>query len=231
MGAIDTAVPDSADGTVDGELVQTIEAVDEGDFLVLNGDSRTWEVTDVVDRPIEEPADDRLSKRVLRLASQYATFGLELVEYPDCHEATLHVLESNDWAEADQTYAVDDVQVLDQQVPWVVVGNASTYHFPDPHAAAYGEAAPACRVGDADDSFRITRISTVYPAYSGCRDCLRHAKPVELQPVHCPKCNKAICHGLFQEVEFAAVDGLSITCPRERCDFDGVVDINIGGAR
>ncbi|WP_324666084.1 hypothetical protein [Haloarcula sediminis] len=109
MGAIDTAVPDDPDGTVDGELVQTIEAVEEGDFLVLNGDSRTWEVTDVVDRPIEEPADDRQSKRVLRLASRYATFGLELVEYLDCHEATIHVLETNDRYEADQTYAVDAV--------------------------------------------------------------------------------------------------------------------------
>ncbi|MDS0261846.1 hypothetical protein NDI56_20795 [Haloarcula sp. S1CR25-12] len=105
--------------------------------------------------------------------------------------------------------------MLDQEVPWVVVENASAYHFPDPHAAAYGEAAPACGVGDADDSFRITRINTVYPAYSGCRDCLRHAKPVKLQPVHCPKCNKATCHGMFQEVEMAAVDALSITCPSD----------------
>jgi len=163
MSSIDTAVSDSTDGAVDGELVQAIEAVDEGDFLILNGDSRTWEVTDVVDRFIEDPADDGLSKRVLRLTSTSATFGLELVEYPDCHEATIHVLETNDCYEADQTFAVDAVQVLDQQVPWVVVGNTSTYHFPDPHAAAYGEAAPACGVGDADDSFRITRISTVYP--------------------------------------------------------------------
>jgi len=227
MGAIDTAVTDSPDATVDGEIVQTIEAVEEGDFLVLNVDSRTWEVTDVVDRPIEDPAYDRQSKRVLRLASRYATFGLELVEYPDCHEATIHVLETNDCFEGDQTYPVDTVQVLDQQVPWVVVGNGSTYHFPDPQAAAYGEAEPACGVGDEDDSFRITRINTVYPAYSGCRDCLRHAKPIEIPRVHCPKCNKAICHGMFQEVELAAVDGLSITCPRERCDFDGVVELDL----
>jgi len=31
---------------------------------------------------------------------------------------------------------------------------ASTYHFSDPHAAAYGEAEPVCGVGDADGSFR-----------------------------------------------------------------------------
>ncbi|MDS0261845.1 hypothetical protein NDI56_20790 [Haloarcula sp. S1CR25-12] len=64
-----TAVPESANGTVDGELLQTIEAVEEGDFLVLNSDFRIWEVTDVVDRPIEDPADDRQSKHVLRLAN------------------------------------------------------------------------------------------------------------------------------------------------------------------
>ncbi|WP_277543809.1 hypothetical protein [Haloarcula laminariae] len=227
MGAIDSAAPDGPDGAVDGELVRTIEAVEEGDFLVINDDTRTWEVTDVVDRAIEDSTDDCQSKRVCRLSSRYAVFGLELVEYLDCHEATLHVLETNDELEANRTYAVDDVQVLDQQVPWVVVGNGSTYHFPDPHAAAYGEAEPACGVEDADNSFRITRISAVYPAYSGCRNCLRQAKPIELQPVHCPKCNKAICHGMFQEVELAAVDGLSITCPRERCDFDGVVELDL----
>lgn len=85
MGALDSAVPDGSDATVDGEFVQTIEAVDEGDFLVLNDDCRTWEVTAVVDRVIEDPVDDRRSKRVLCLVSTYATFGMELVEYPDCH--------------------------------------------------------------------------------------------------------------------------------------------------
>jgi len=113
-GRARTAVPDGPAGAVDGELVRTIEAVEEGDFLVLNDDSRTWEVTDVVDQHIEDPTDDCRSKRVLRLASRYATFGLELVEYPDCHEANLHVLKTNDRLEANRTYAVDDVQVLDQ---------------------------------------------------------------------------------------------------------------------
>jgi hypothetical protein len=63
-------------------------------------------VTDVVDRAIEDPADERVHKRVCRLNSRTAVLGLELVEYPDCYEATLHVLESNDWAERDQTYPV-----------------------------------------------------------------------------------------------------------------------------
>jgi len=49
-------------------------------------------------------------------------------------------LETNDRLKADQTYPVDDLRVLDQQVPWVVVGNGSTYHLPDPQAAADGEA-------------------------------------------------------------------------------------------
>jgi hypothetical protein len=185
-------------------------------------------VADVVDSDIEAPADDRLRKRVCRLTSKPAVFGLELVEYPECHEATPHVLETNDLAKKNQTYAVDEVEILNQQVPWVVVANnSSMFHFPNPHAAAYGEAAPACGAGNGDTSYRITRISTVYPAYSGCKDCVRHAKPVELQPVHCPNCEKAICHGLFQEAELAAIYGLSITCPRERCEFDGVVELDI----
>lgn len=225
MSVADSPVPTDSDLAVGGELFATIEAVDEGNLLVINDGTRTWEVTDVVDRSVEDPADERCHKRVCRLTSESAVFGLKLVEYSDCHEATLHVLETNHWAEENQTYAVDDVEILDQQVPWVVVGTGSTYHFPDPHAAAYGEAAPACDAGNGDTDYRITRISTVFPAYGGCKDCVRHAKPVELQPVHCPTCHKAIGHRLFQEVGRAAIDGLSITCPRDRCNFDGVVDL------
>jgi len=123
-------------------------------------------------------------------------FGLELVEYTDCYEAILHVLESNDWTERGQTYSVQDVEVLEQKIPWVVVGNnTSTYHFPDPTAAAYGEPAPACGAGSDDSSYRITRITTVYPGYGAYKSCVRHAKPVELAGVHCAKCEKGICHG------------------------------------
>lgn len=226
MGVTDSPTSTDPNHAVDDKLAATIEAIEEGDPLVINGDSRTWDLTYVVDRPIEDPVDERVHKRVCRLNSKNADFGLELVEHPDCHEATLHVLETTDWAEADQTYAVDDFEVLDQQVPWVVVGNStSTYHFPDPHAAAYGGAAPACGAGDEDTDYRITRISTVYPAYRGCKDCVRHTKPVELQP-DCPECRKAICHGMLQEVELAAIDGLSTTYPR--CEFDGVATVDMG---
>jgi len=41
MGTIDTAAPGNSDGAVDDALVRTIEAVDEGDFLVINADSQT----------------------------------------------------------------------------------------------------------------------------------------------------------------------------------------------
>lgn len=216
------------DAGTDSSLVATIEAVEEGDLLVVNGDARTWDVTDVVDRRIEEPDDERLSKRVLRLSSDTATFGLELVEYPGCHEATLHVLETDDWVEAEQTYDVQDVEILDQQVPWVVVTGsaANTYHIPDAHAAAYGEARPACGAGTDDSDYRITRLSAVYPAYSGCKSCLRYAKPTTLESVECPDCEKVVCRGVLQDVTIVAVDGLAITC--ERCGFDSVADVTLG---
>jgi hypothetical protein len=40
-------------------LVETIQAIEAGDVLVVNDDTRTWDVTDVVVRDIEDPTDDR----------------------------------------------------------------------------------------------------------------------------------------------------------------------------
>ncbi|NLV08307.1 hypothetical protein GOC83_19505 [Haloarcula rubripromontorii] len=223
------AVTDSVDAGVGPALVETIQDIEAGDLLVVNGDTRTWDVTDVVERAIEDPTDDRESKRVLRLNSRSAVFGLELVRYPDHHEVSLYALESPDWTEDGRVFDVDDVEVLDQRVPWVVVsgGKAEKYHFPDPQAAAYGEAAPACGAGNQGSTYRITRCNAVVPAYSGCKDCLRHAKPVTLQAVRCPDCRKHICQGVLQRVEAAAIDGLSITCPQ--CGFDSVVDAELAG--
>jgi hypothetical protein len=226
MAATDTA---SVDAGADPALVETIQGIEEDDVLVVNGDSRTWDVTDVVERPIDDPTDARESKRVLRLTCRSAVFGLELVEYPTRHEVSLHVLETEQWVEEGQVFDVDDVEVLTQEIPWVVVsgGTADKYHFPDSRAAAYGEAKPACGAGNGEGEYRIARINAVYPAYDGCKLCLRHSKPVELSMVHCPQCEKSICQGVLQEVEQTAIDGLSITCPG--CGFDGVVDIELGG--
>ena len=139
------AVTDSVNAGAPPAFVETIQAIDTGDVLVVNDDTRTWDVTDVVDRDIKDPTDDRESKRVLRLNTRSAVFGLELVRYPDRYEASLHALDSPDWTEDGRVFDVDDVEVLTQRVPWVVVsgGPADKYHFPDPQAAAYGEAAPA----------------------------------------------------------------------------------------
>ncbi|MDS0280364.1 hypothetical protein NDI85_21495 [Halomicroarcula sp. S1AR25-4] len=87
MGMTDTAGVDTA---ADPALVETIHAIEEGDVLVVNGDTRTWDVTDVVERTIEDPTDAREAKRVLRLNSRSAVFGLELVSYRDHYEAALH---------------------------------------------------------------------------------------------------------------------------------------------
>jgi len=214
------------------DLVTTIEAIEEGDLLVINDDTRTWEVTDVVERSVDDPSDARVGKRVLRLAVDTAVFGLELEEYPQHHEASLHVLETDDCLEADRVYDVESIEILDQQVPWVVVTSGTdTYHFPDPYAAAYGEAEPACGGSHQDSEYRITRINTIVPRYRGCKSCIRHAKPVTLQPVRCPDCDKTVCHGLFQRFDAAAVDGIAITCQRTNCEFEGIVNATTGGAR
>ena len=222
MGATDTAAP--VDAGVEPSLVDTIQNIEDGDVLVVNGDSRTWDVTDVVDRAIEDPNDARESKRVCRLSCGESVFGLELVAYPDRYTASLHVLATEDWTEDGQVFDVHDVERLTQQVPWVVVtGGGDTYHFPDPQAAAFGEAQPACGGGNHGASYRIARSNTVRPTYSGCKDCLRHQKPVALKSVTCPSCSKSICHGILQGGAVGAVDGLSITCPG--CGFDGVADV------
>jgi hypothetical protein len=76
-----------------------------------------WQVTDVIERAIDGPTDARESKRVLRLCTKSAVFGLELVSYPEHHEASLYVLESPDWTEDGQVFDVDEVEVLTQRVP------------------------------------------------------------------------------------------------------------------
>jgi len=153
-------------------------------------------------------------------------FGLELVAYPARYTASLHVLATEDWTEDGRVFEVHDVEILTQDVPWVVVtGGADRYHFPDPQAAAFGEARPACGGGNPGASYRIVRSTTVRPTYSGCKDCLRYEKPVALESVTCPSCSKAICHGILQDSAMGAVDGLSITCPH--CDFEGVVDVDV----
>ena len=154
-------------------------------------------------------------------------FGLELVSYGEHYETPLHALEPPDWTEDGRVIDVDDIEILNQRVPWVVVsgGKAEKYHFPDPQAAAHGEAEPACGAGNQGSTYRITRFNSVVPAYSGCKDCLRHAKPVALQLVGCPECSKFICQGVLQRVELAAIEGLSISCPR--CGFEGIVEIGL----
>jgi len=61
MGATDAAA--TVDAGVDPSLVDTIQHIEEGD-VVVNDDSRTWDVTDIVDRAIYDPIDARESKRV-----------------------------------------------------------------------------------------------------------------------------------------------------------------------
>jgi len=211
---------------LDPELVDTIRDITEGDLLMVNDDTRTWEVTDVSEQSIDAPDDPRQSKRVCRLSGRNAVFSLEHVAYSEHHEATLQALETTDWVEANRTVEVQDIEILDKQVPWVVVtSGAGKYHFPDPQAAAFGEAAPACGGGNQGADYRIARISAVVPAYSGCKNCVRHEKPVEIEPVACPECTKVLCTGLLQGVCSTAVDGMSIVCPA--CGFEGVVDVAI----
>ncbi|WP_336339501.1 hypothetical protein [Haloarcula brevis] len=219
-------VTETPDASTDPALVETLQGIEEGDVLVVNDDTRTWDVTDVVERTIDDPADARESKRVLRLNSRSSVFGLKLVSYGEHYETSLHALESPDWTEDGQAFDVDEIEVLNQRVPWVVVsgGKAKKYHFPDPQAAAYGEAEPACGAGNQGSTYRITRCNSVVPAYSGCKDCLRHAKPVALQSVECPACSKFICQGVLQRVESAAIEGLSISCPR--CGFEGTAGVS-----
>lgn len=121
-----------SDDCVDPELVDTITAITEGDLLLVNDDTRTWEVTAVSEQSLEDVTDSRQSTRVCRLSTRKAVFAIELVEFADHHEATLQPVETTRWAEANSTYDVTNVEILDQQVPWVVVtSGAGKYHFPD----------------------------------------------------------------------------------------------------
>jgi hypothetical protein len=217
------------------DLVQTIEAIDEEDLVSVNDDTRTWNVTDVVDREIEG-ADPRLSKRAIRMENyrgrETDVFALVLEEYPDSYGAGFHVLETTDWYEEERVYDVESVEILETLIPWVVVRNSSssqTYHFPDPFSAASGEAVPACggQPGEeiVEGDYRIARVNAVYPAKRPCMDCARRHHPREIPKLNCPECGYGIGRGLFHGKGLRAIGGVYIECAGRDCDFEGVVSL------
>jgi len=230
--------------TVDGDtatvplgVVNTIEALEEEDLVVVNDDTRTWEVTDIVDREFGSD-DDRVSKRAVRMRNPTGhgeepnVFALILEEYPNGYEAGFHVLSSTNWYEEDRIYRVESVTVLETLIPWVVVrlGAATdTYHFPDPWFAARGEAAPACGGQPGEDvaevDHRLVRVNVVYPAKRACMDCARRHRPREVPKLNCPECGHGIGLGLLHGKSVTAVEGVAIECPGRDCDFEGVVDL------
>lgn len=230
--AVQTSDRDST-YAVGSELASVIEEVGCEDLVLVNGTSRTWEVTDVVAHDLtDDPSDDRTAKRTLRLEHTQSAgtrvFGLVFEAYADGYEARLHVLDTPHSYEEDAVYAVDSVERLETVVPWVVLrGSADTYHFPDPVAAARGEAAPACggpQGTDPEDvEHRFARIEAVYPAKRVCRNCAHRHQPRNVSKVSCPECGRVIGTGVLHGRGVDAVSGLAIECPSRSCDYEGVV--------
>jgi hypothetical protein len=129
---------------IDLDIAETIEEVESGDLVLVNDDTRTWEVTTVAVRDLTKQAkDERLSKRGVRPQSQsgnsQTTVALILETYPEEYRAACHVLETDRWYAEDQVFEVESVERLETVIPWIVVraGSIDTYHFPDPLAAAH----------------------------------------------------------------------------------------------
>ena len=212
-------------------VAESITKVSEGAFLVVNEDTRTWEVQEVVDKAYG-PGDDRKRKRALRLvAGTDEAAAIVLEEYPDeAFEVDFHILTSEKQYEADATTSVDGVEVLDTQIPWPVVRRGSSsevFHRPAPVAAAEGRAEPACEGPHVEDSeFRFVRLEAIYPAKRACKHCVRRRVPRPLGRLNCPECERFIGEGLVHGAGVDGVAGVYVECPDSSCAFEGVVSID-----
>ncbi|GAB3678956.1 hypothetical protein [Halopiger thermotolerans] len=218
------------------ELADTVTGIDENDLLIVNGDSRTWEVTDIVDRKFDDQDDDRESKRAIRLTTRgrsdepNAVFALVLVTYPDRYHCRLHVLRTPNWYEENETYPVESVRVLDMEPTWTVVHSSSkVFHLPDPRAAGRGEAHPACHgspntAEDAD--YRFAQHYTVRSSCRPCMDCARRYQPVNVSRITCPDCDRGIAGGVLLGTNVSALEGVELACPNRNCQFEGIVPLS-----
>lgn len=230
--AAPTSTPDLPEGNVGSDVAQAIEDIQEENLVIVNDDTRTWEVTETVTKQYGAD-DDRESKRVVRLESGTEdVFALVLEEYPDHrYHAQLHVLETKNWYEEGQVYDVESVEILDTIIPWPVVrrsGGSDVFHRPDPFTAAYGEAMPACEgahIGEPDD-YRFVGIQKIYPAKRPCMDCFRRRVPREVERINCPECGRLIGSGLFHGNGVNGIEGVQIDCPDRKCEFNGVVPLD-----
>jgi hypothetical protein len=218
-------------------LAETLTTLTADDLVVINGDRRTWAVQEVVEQDLQHTPDARQHKHAVRVRTSgpgdATACGLLLETYPDRQEAGVHVLEAANWYEAGKRYALNSLEQLVTQVPWVVcraTGSSDVYHFPEPMAAARGEARPACGGcnGATDIEYRIVRVNAVYPAKRACMDCARRHRPRELEPVSCPDCGRAIGAGLLQGPRVDAVAGVTVRCPGQECSFAGEVSLSAG---
>ncbi|WP_276259912.1 hypothetical protein [Haloglomus litoreum] len=232
-------LPDGVDTQpVAPALAETLTGLTADDLVVINGDRRTWAVQEVVEQDLQHTPDARQHKHAVRVRTSgqgdATACGLLLETYADRQEAGVHVLEAANWYEADRRYALESLEELVTQVPWVVcrtTGSSDVYHFPEPVAAARGEAQPACGGcnGTTDVEYRIVRVNAVYPAKRACMDCARRHRPRELEPVSCPDCGRAIGVGLLQGPRVDAVSGVTVQCSAEDCSFAGEVSLDVAG--
>lgn len=212
------------------EVSETVSGLAEDDLVIVNEDGRTWEVTDVVDQDLDAD-DSREGKRVVRLeaSQQQFVWGLVFEQYPDHAECHIHVLETEYWYEADKVYPVEQIRVLDTHIPWVVTkrGGTDVYHRPDPLSMADGEAHPVCnlpRDPENDYDYNIQPFQNVYPAKRACMECFRRNRPRRGKAV-CPECGHRVAGVVVQGSAPAAITAVTVTCPAESCDYEGVVSL------
>jgi hypothetical protein len=235
-------LPDGAEtAPVTSRLADSIDDLAEDDLLIINDSRRTWVVTDIVDQELDHTDDERLRKRAVRVQtggdySSEVACGILLEEYPDRHEAGIHIFTSPHWHEEGKRYELASLDTVETQVPWVVcrtTGSSNVYHFPDPLTAASGEARPACggcRGEDTDEvEYRIVRVNAVYPAKRACMNCARRHQPREIPKVNCPACGRPIGVGLLHGPQVESVTGVTLECPETDCGFTGEVALDQQG--
>jgi len=190
------SVPESVDhddgdaNVVSQDVVDTIRAIEEGDFLHVNDTTRTWTVTEVVTTYFDDE-DPRESQEGVRLqystgvaTHDFVTRAIVCDTYPGFATATLHILSAERPGDEGRSLPVETVERFRASLEWVVVhpgGRAGTWHRPDPAAAARGQAAPACGRGPTEGGSRFVNRSLIDSSYDPCKACVTRLDLTNLQ--------------------------------------------------
>lgn len=155
-------------------IAETIKNLHETDLIVINGDTRTYHVTDVVEQ-VGDDGDAFTNRYVIRLEWHRGDGRLALVlEERTKAKIEVHVLQDDRLPGEGGTYDVEAVEIIPTNLEWVIhYRGRNHYHRPDPEAAARGQAEPFCGMGAEGIEPKFRRRGNLHPGQEACAHCFR----------------------------------------------------------